>query len=149
MLPPGPMILPYSISNAARSPSAYGSGQEYPGGAGAGVGGGDRLSALMMLDSLGRLSGSNQGGPDHKAHIWLRVPKDATVWVDGVKTKQTGEARYFFSPPLTPGKKYTYQMRVRWKEDGKPVEKTRSIAVHAGANVRLDLTRPQSEKDVK
>jgi uncharacterized protein (TIGR03000 family) len=147
MRSPGSVMPPNGISSAARPPSGYGSGHEYPGGTGAGVGGGDTSPTRKMQDSRSRMAGSNQVGPDNKAHIWLRVPEDATVWVDGVKTKQTGEARHFYSPPLTPGKKYTYKMRVRWEKDGEPVEKTQKIAVHAGANVRLDLTRPQSNEE--
>jgi uncharacterized protein (TIGR03000 family) len=77
------------------------------------------------------------------------VPANATVWVDGNKTQQTGEGRHFLSPPLTPGKSYTYQLRVRWMKDGKPLEQTRDIAVRAGSHVRLDLTRLQTDKEGK
>jgi CRISPR-associated Cas5-like protein len=78
---------------------------------------------------------------DNKAHIWLRVPLSAEIWVNGVKTKQTGESRYFFSPPLTPGKKYSYQIRLRWMKDGKPVEETQRILVQAGLTIRRDFTQ--------
>ncbi len=146
---PGPMITPSTISDAARSPSGYSSDQSYPGGVGAGVGGREIPSFLKIEDARSRMAGSNQTGPDNKAHIWLRVPADATVWVDGVKTKQTGEARHFFSPPLRPGKNYTYRLLVRWTKDGKKVEKSRDVAVHAGADVRLDFTRPQTDEEGK
>lgn len=79
---------------------------------------------------------------DNKAHILLRVPKSAEIWINGVKTKQTGELRYFFSPPLTAGKKYSYQMRLRWMKDGKPVEETQRILVQAGRTIRRDFTQP-------
>jgi uncharacterized protein (TIGR03000 family) len=78
---------------------------------------------------------------DNMAHIWLRVPESAEIWVNGVKTKQTGESRYFFSPPLTPGKKYSYQMRLRWTKDGKPVEERQRILVQAGLRIHRDFTR--------
>jgi uncharacterized protein (TIGR03000 family) len=61
--------------------------------------------------------------PDHRAQIRLRVPADAEVWFDGQKTTQTSEYRDYYSPPLTPGKGYTCQVRVRWVEVGKPVER--------------------------
>ncbi len=77
---------------------------------------------------------------DNKAHIWIRVPENAEIWVNGVKTKQSGESRYFFSPPLAAGKKYNYQMRVRWTKDGKPVEETQDLLVQAGATIRRDFT---------
>jgi uncharacterized protein (TIGR03000 family) len=81
-----------------------------------------------------------RGATDNRAHIWLKVPENAEVWVNGVKTKQTGESRYFYSPELETGKKYNYQMRVLWKKDGKPVEETQRILVQAGATIRRDFT---------
>jgi uncharacterized protein (TIGR03000 family) len=77
---------------------------------------------------------------DNRARIWLAVPADAQVWFDGEPTKQTGELRQFVSPPLAPGRSYTYAVRVRWTKDGKPVEEERRIRVQAGASSRLDFT---------
>jgi uncharacterized protein (TIGR03000 family) len=62
------------------------------------------------------------------------------VWFDGEPTKQTGELRQFVSPPLAPGRSYTYAVRVRWTKDGKPVEEERRVRVQAGASSRLDFT---------
>jgi uncharacterized protein (TIGR03000 family) len=118
---PGPS--PFTISNAARSALPHSS-------VGVGLGGGFILPFMTVRDAP----------LDNKAHIWLRVPKSAEIWVNGVKTKQSGESRYFFSPPLTPGKKYSYQVRLRWMKDGKPVEETRSILIEAGLTIRRDFT---------
>jgi uncharacterized protein (TIGR03000 family) len=68
---------------------------------------------------------------DNEAHITLNVPPDAEVWFDGVKTQQAGPTREFVSPPLTPGQAYTYRVRARWTENGKPVEQERDIRVRA------------------
>jgi uncharacterized protein (TIGR03000 family) len=119
---PGPS--PVTISNAANSPPGQTS-------VGVGVGGGFILPFMTVKDLA----------LDNKAYIWLRVPKSTEIWVNGVKTKQTGESRYFFSPPLTPGKKYSYQMRLRWLKDGKPVEETQSILIEAGLTIRRDFTQ--------
>ena len=119
---PGPS--PYTITNAVRSAPAQTS-------VGAGIGGGFVLPFMTVREAT----------LDNKAHIWLRVPKGAEIWVNGVKTKLTGESRYFFSPPLTPGKKYSYQMRLRWMKDGKPVEETQRILVQAGLTIRRDFTQ--------
>ncbi|MGH7172309.1 MAG: TIGR03000 domain-containing protein [Gemmataceae bacterium] len=97
---------------------------------GVGIGGGLTLPFMTVKDAT----------LDNKAHIWLRVPKSAAIWVNGVKTKQTGELRHFFSPPLTPGKKYSYQMRLRWMKDGKPVEETQRILVQAFQTIHRDFT---------
>jgi uncharacterized protein (TIGR03000 family) len=69
--------------------------------------------------------------PDDTAHITLNVPPDAEVWFDGDKTRQTGPTRAYVSPPLTPGQAYTYHVRARWTENGKPVEQKRDVRVRA------------------
>jgi uncharacterized protein (TIGR03000 family) len=122
---PVPGLSPYTISNAARSAPTQTS-------VGVGSSGGFTLPFMTVGDAALEYN---------KAYIRLRVPKSAEIWVDGVKTKQTGELRYFFSPPLTPGKKYSYQMRLRWMKDGKPVEETHSILVEAGQTIRRDFTQ--------
>jgi uncharacterized protein (TIGR03000 family) len=121
---PVPVPSPLTISNAARSAPTQTS-------VGVGSRGGFILPFMKVRDVT----------LDNKAHIWLRVPTNAEIWVNGVKTKQTGESRYFFSPPLTPGKKYSYQMRLRWMKDGKPVEETQRILVQAGLMIRRDFTQ--------
>jgi uncharacterized protein (TIGR03000 family) len=68
------------------------------------------------------------------------VPADAEVWFNGVKTKQTGAQRYFFSPPLAAGKQYTYQLLARWSKEGKPIERKQELDVRAGDALRLDLS---------
>ena len=138
---PAPLISPGSVSQAAQGGSTL--GPSYSGGLGAGVGGGYPVPLFLRTDLSPWQPGSGYSvGRDNKAHIWLRVPADAEVWVDGARTRQTGESRYFFSPALTPGEKYSYNIRVVTKKDGKPVEQKRRVPVHAGATVRLDFTRP-------
>ena len=84
---------------------------------------------------------------DTRAHIWLRVPTDAEVWFDGIKTKQTGALRHYFSPPLTTGKSYSYQVQVRWQKDGKTIEQKRRIDVRAGESLQLNLNSTETSKD--
>jgi uncharacterized protein (TIGR03000 family) len=76
---------------------------------------------------------------DNTAMIHLRVPGDATVWVEGERTQQTGTERDFVSPPLDPGKDYSYRIKARWTEDGKPIEKTKKVMVHANETSNVDF----------
>jgi uncharacterized protein (TIGR03000 family) len=93
-----------------------------------------------LLGEAGALPSSNSPAQaDNRARIRLRVPADADVWFEGVKTRQTGTERYFYSPPLTPGLTYAYEVEARWKEDGKVVRRQRQIVVHAGDSLRIDL----------
>jgi uncharacterized protein (TIGR03000 family) len=81
---------------------------------------------------------------DNAAHLLVRVPADAELWFGDYKTPLTGPERAFVSPPLTPGKDYTYEIRARWVEDGRPVDHLRTIHVQANLQAEVDMTRPQA-----
>ncbi|HYT93608.1 MAG TPA: TIGR03000 domain-containing protein [Gemmataceae bacterium] len=80
---------------------------------------------------------------DNAAHLRLTVPENAEVWVDGMRTTQSGSVREFASPPLTPGKSFTYLISVRYRAaDGQTVNDTRPIHVRANDWFSIDFTRP-------
>jgi uncharacterized protein (TIGR03000 family) len=140
---PVPGISPNLISNAARSTpfdpdrSMYRSSN---------IGGGFIPPYLTAIDiNLSHLR-KTQMETDNRAHIWLRVAENADVWVNGAKTRQAGESRYYYSPPLTPGRQYAYEMRIRWMKDGKPVEETQRVLVYAGSRTHRDFTEPLGDK---
>jgi uncharacterized protein (TIGR03000 family) len=60
------------------------------------------------------------------------VPENAQVWVEDEATTSRGVLRTYQSPPLTPGKSYSYTVRVAWVENGKVVSQTRHVPVKAG-----------------
>jgi len=77
-----------------------------------------------------------------RAQIELQVPTNAKVWFNGSPTKQSGSSRIFVSSPLTKGTKYSYAVRIQWREGDRDVEQNRSIFFMAGDQVRLDFTQP-------
>jgi uncharacterized protein (TIGR03000 family) len=81
---------------------------------------------------------------DNRAHLMLIVPADAEIEVAGQKMDQaTGTEREVVSPPLSPGKRYSYAIRVRYtSESGKPVDETRTVYIRANDWWRVDFTRP-------
>jgi uncharacterized protein (TIGR03000 family) len=84
---------------------------------------------------------------DPSAHLVVEVPDDAEVWLEGSKTQQTGTTRRYVSPPLVRGKDYTYELRVRWTADGHPVERSKTVVVHAGEQVRITFP-PEPDREV-
>jgi uncharacterized protein (TIGR03000 family) len=74
-----------------------------------------------------------------RAAITVQVPQGATLWFDGTKTSQTGGLRSFVSPPLQAGYNYAYDVRARWTENGKVREETKTVQVHAGARLQVNL----------
>ena len=74
-------------------------------------------------------------------HLSVKVPQPAAeVFVDGVKTTQTGTDRIFESPPLEEGKVYAYEIVVRWVQGGATVEKKKTVTGKPGEVIRVDLT---------
>jgi uncharacterized protein (TIGR03000 family) len=81
---------------------------------------------------------------DNAAHLILVVPADAELWFNGVSMRTTGRLREFASPPLTPGLDYSYEVRVRWFEAGRAIDRTRKVIVRANLRLKVDMTQPQT-----
>jgi uncharacterized protein (TIGR03000 family) len=72
----------------------------------------------------------------------VRVPENATVWINGDEATQTGSRREFTSSGHTPGKTYTYTIRARWEEGGKTVDRTQKVPVQGGERRVIDFLAP-------
>lgn len=83
---------------------------------------------------------------EQSAHLLIHVPADAEIWLEGAKTQQTGAARRFVTPLLTPGDRYEYEIRARWQEDGRQVEQVKTVMIRAGH--RISITFPAADSDV-
>jgi uncharacterized protein (TIGR03000 family) len=75
------------------------------------------------------------------ARLLVRLPADATLSVEGTPTTSTQGVRSFISPPLQPGRDYLYTLKAEVMRDGKRVERTKDVRVHAGeqSDVTIDL----------
>jgi uncharacterized protein (TIGR03000 family) len=82
---------------------------------------------------------------DQNVQLNVQVPPDAKVWIDGYQTKETGALRHYVSPPLTPGKNYSYELRASWTANGQPVDRTRRVTVHAGDVINLNMMSSASQ----
>jgi uncharacterized protein (TIGR03000 family) len=74
---------------------------------------------------------------DTRALITVSVPTDAEIWFETSKMSLTGSVREYQSPPLTPGIRYTYEIRARWNENGREVTQTQQVGVAAGTRVSV------------
>jgi uncharacterized protein (TIGR03000 family) len=88
-------------------------------------------------------SANTQDQLDKRIRVEVQVPRDAELWFDGHKTQQTGTDRQFLSPPIVPNYNYSYDIRARWLDNGRPVERTRTVNAQAGQQVRVDFLRDQ------
>lgn len=80
--------------------------------------------------------------PDPIAHLTVNVPAGARLWLDGTPTTRTGPVRLFVSPPLTPGGRYSYQIRASWDESGHEVTQSQKVEVTAGSHVSVNFPMP-------
>ena len=83
---------------------------------------------------------------DNAAHVTVRVPADAQLWFQNTPTRQQGTLREFQSPQLATGKDYVYDVRARWRENGRDIDQTQHVEVHAGSQVTVDFTAPTTDR---
>jgi len=85
-------------------------------------------------------STAGQGAAQSRAVLLnVSVPAAAEIWFEGKKTAQSGRLRQFISPPLIPGREYSYDVKARWTENGKELTRTRHLAVQAGDVISLSF----------
>jgi uncharacterized protein (TIGR02246 family) len=101
-------------------------------------------AGLLLLSAIASASAQPANAPVAQAHaiITIAVPPDAAIFFDGTATTQRGSERRFVSPPLERGRKYDYEIRARWMENGRVVQQARKVSVTGGDTVRVDFLTP-------
>lgn len=83
-----------------------------------------------------------RGMPHNAALIQMIVAANAELWINGERQQQTGAVRSVMTPTLEdPDKEYAYEVRMRWNEGGRTVDKTRRITFKAGDRLMVDMSR--------
>jgi len=78
--------------------------------------------------------------PKNLGTVVLQVPASATVWFGEQKMTQTGTERTYQSPPLEPGKTYSYTIKVSWPTAaGKDYTAQQDVTVRANQTSRVDF----------
>jgi hypothetical protein len=72
--------------------------------------------------------------PRGLAYVMAHMPPGGDLWIEGTHViRSADKAEYdMVSPPLDPGRAYTYTFRLRWLEDGKWVTQMHQFPVKAG-----------------
>jgi uncharacterized protein (TIGR03000 family) len=138
------LSYPYSSGTGAYVDSAY-----YADGSAARAYGSYLEQGNLSSSYYPRFNSSSIPEPaDDRAHVTIQSPTDAQVTVQGTILNATGAVRSFDSPPLVPGKRYTYDVEARWREDGKEVSQALSVDVSARSRTEL-IFRPGAKPLVK
>jgi len=77
--------------------------------------------------------------------IYVTLPADAVLAVDGVPVKQMGAQRRLITPPFKIGESGKYTLTATFTKDGKQVTVTRQITVEGGKLSRVDLTQDEAK----
>jgi uncharacterized protein (TIGR03000 family) len=83
------------------------------------------------------LTTAAQPGP--RTTVTVVVPETAKLWFNNVPLKTEGAVREFFTPPLSSGRSYSYEVRASWQQDGKEVSQTQTVAISPGTSVRVSF----------
>ncbi len=82
--------------------------------------------------------------PANTAKLYVTLPADAKLTIDGTPTVSTSETRVFESPSLTPGKTFYYVLKATVIRDGKTETVTKEVTVRAGEDTRVRIEIPET-----
>jgi uncharacterized protein (TIGR03000 family) len=83
--------------------------------------------------------------PTSTAKLYVTLPADAKLTIDGSPTVSTSESRVFESPSLTPGTTFFYELKATVVRDGKTETVTKKVGVRAGEDTRVKIDIPEAE----
>ena len=76
--------------------------------------------------------------------IEVRCPENAVVMIDGKATQQAGPTRTFVTPSLSTQESVTFEVRVQWTDNGKPITKLQAATGRGGDRVVVDFVASRS-----
>jgi uncharacterized protein (TIGR03000 family) len=131
----------YTYGYSTFSPSyAYDSAQNY-------IPPTTSTSSYTPQNGVAQAGYTTAGDSQFKATLTVLLPSaDADIWLGDTRTITQGMERKFESPALEPGRDYHYTVKARWMVDGKPVEQTRVVPVHAGQSSTVNFRDAISER---
>ena len=110
------------------------------------------LSVLVLVRVAPGQAPEKKSDKPAPAYLNLTVPPNSptaltTVTFDDMPTRSTGTLRKFVTPPLEPGKTFTYQVVVKYEPNNyTKITIKRSIPVTAGETVDIELTKADPTK---
>jgi uncharacterized protein (TIGR03000 family) len=82
---------------------------------------------------------SPRANPANEARLIVHLPPQASLTIDDYPTMSRMDSRVFVTPPLDPGKTYTYTLRGELNRDGRFIRETKTVEVKAGELTEVTL----------
>ena len=103
---------------------------------------------VVLLACLIPTSGSLRAQPESTpVLVYVTLPADASLEIDGVPVRQTGPERRLITPPIKFGAKANYTLTATFLRNGEKVVVTRTLTVEGGLIARADLSpAPEPKK---
>ena len=97
------------------------------------------LSPALLIGVAAIVSVASADQDPTSAHVVLKLPADAKLYINDTLMEKTGTMRAFYSPPLDSGQDYIYDLRAEVVRGGKAVSETKQITIRAGEITRMDF----------
>jgi uncharacterized protein (TIGR03000 family) len=85
----------------------------------------------------------------NEATLIVHLPPEARLSIEGQQMQSQSGTRVFTSPPLEPGKTYTYTLRAEMNRDGSPVHETKTVDVRPGQTQEVRMNFEGSDRGEK
>jgi uncharacterized protein (TIGR03000 family) len=112
-----------------------------------------RKTVLIAISALFYAAQPAHPQPLAQQTVTLRVLlpfADAQLMIDDLLTRQTGTERTFVSPPLDPGRDYSYTIQATWRPNNyTTITRTRRVAFRPGQKVEADLRQADEKQPDK
>jgi uncharacterized protein (TIGR03000 family) len=77
--------------------------------------------------------------PVNAAVIVVKLPAEAELWFDGIKTAQGGSYRLLVTPPLPNGHEASYTLRAHWLLKGVELDRSEQVRVRPGERFTVNF----------
>jgi len=81
--------------------------------------------------------GARGAVPSDSVLLTVHVPTAARIYVNGAATTSTGSLRRYVSSGLEAGRRYGYEVRAEWTQDGRTLQQVKSVNLAPGQQASL------------
>jgi uncharacterized protein (TIGR03000 family) len=92
-----------------------------------------------LLNESSTLGSEHDPWPPGAALLVVKLPAEAELWFDDVKTSQGGSFRRFITPPLPQGSNLVYTLRVRWPIRDAELTRVEKVGVVPGGRFTVNF----------